>query len=89
MKIKQIHFDHLKKEIDQVLADHPNMIGDYERGQFNRSSSVGDLQKRLCFDLLFATGLTSWVSDNLYSYMTDDHIYTTLKKIVPTVTRKY
>ena len=89
MKIKQQHFQHLKTEIEAVLSKYSGLVEEYETGQFARSESVKDLQKRFCFDLLFGAGLSRWVSDNLYSYMNDQHLYTALKAICPTIERRF
>ena len=89
MKITQDHFDFLKSEIEKTLAKYPDLVEEYESGDFPRSDKVQDLQKRFCFDVLYGSGLSRWVSDNLSSYLTDDHIFTALKKICPVVVRKY
>ena len=92
MKITQEHFDYLKSEIDVVLTkynDKGQLVAAYESGDFARSDKVADLQKRFCFDVLFGAGLSSWVSDNLSSYLNNDHIFTALKKICPVVVKKY
>jgi len=91
MKIKPEHFNHIKQEIDNTLSLHgqDNLIKEYETGLFSRSDKTKDLQKRFCFDLMFGAGLSKYVCDTLYSYLNDDHIYTALKAICPTVTRQY
>ena len=89
MKITTEHFDFLKTEITQVLEKYPNLVKEYESGDFPRSDKVQDLQKRFCFDVLFGAGLSGWVADNLYGYLNDDHIFTALKKICPVVVRRY
>lgn len=89
MKITQDHFDFLKSEIEKTLAKYPDLVAEYESGDFPRSDKVQDLQKRFCFDVLYGSGLSRWVSDNLSSYLNDDHIFTALKKICPVVVRRY
>lgn len=91
MKIKPDHFAHIKAAIDTTIAKHGEnaIIAAYEHGEFPRAEQVKDLQRRLCFDLLYASGLTPWVCDNVYSYVNDEHLFTALKKICPTVTRRY
>jgi len=89
MKIKQEHFEHLKNEIESVLEKYPGLVQEYETGNFPRSETVKDLQQRFCFDLVYGAGLNRWISENLYPYMSDDHLFTALKRITPTVARKY
>lgn len=91
MKIKQEHFQHIKTEIENILQKYgqDRLVAEYEAGKFPRSEKVTDLQTRFCFDLMFGAGLSKWVSDNLYSYLTDEHILTALKAICPKVERKY
>ena len=92
MKIKKEHFDHLQTSINQVLDqynDQGQLVAEYEQGLFPRSEKTKDLQRRFCFDLLYGAGLTKFVCDELYSYLNDDHIYTALKTIVPSVSRNY
>lgn len=92
MKIKKEHFDHLQTSINQVLAQYNNkgqLVAEYEQGLFPRSEKTKDLQKRFCFDLLYGAGLNKFVCDELYAYLHDDHIYTALKAITPTLTRKF
>lgn len=89
MKIKPVHFNHMKQEIDKVLIKFPDIAFEYEIGNFFRSESVKNLQMRFCFDVLSAAGLDTWVSSTLYPYMNDDHLFTALKRICPTVERKY
>jgi len=92
MKITKEHYATMKREIDAVLnkynADN-KLVHEYEAGQFARADKVKDLQKRFCFDLLYGAGLNNFVSDSLYPYLNDDHIYTALRSICPKVTRKY
>ena len=92
MKIKQEHFDKLKREIESTLEKHNGsgeLVADYEKGNFARANKVKDLQKRFCFDVLYGAGLARWASDNLSAYMDDSHIYTALKRICPVVTRRF
>lgn len=93
MKIKPEHLEHMKAAIDSLLpADSDimkNMIAAYESGDFPRSEAVKDLQKRFCFDVLYCANLTTWVCDNLYSYLDDTHIYSALKSLLPTLTKRY
>ena len=91
MKITTVNYTHLKTQIDAVLSKYPNVVEEYELGQFPRADKVKDLQRRFCFDLLFGANISQWVSTNLYGLndMHDDHIYTALKAICPTLTKRY
>ena len=89
MKIKPLHLERLRKAIEWVLENFPNIVEDYEQGRFTRADKVKELQKRFCFDLLYAAGVNHWVVDELYPYMGDTHLYTALKAVSPKVIRKY
>ena len=92
MKIKAIHLDKLKSAIDSTLTTHNSngeLVNCYETGNFNGSDKVKSLQQRFCFDLLYGTGLTSWVCSDLYPYLDDSHLYSALKSICPKVTKRY
>jgi len=89
MKIKPEHFEHLKTEINKTLEKYPNIVEEYENGNFARAEKVKDLQKRFCFDLSYGSGLNRFICDTLYTYINDDHLYTALKKICPIVTKRY
>jgi hypothetical protein len=89
MKITTEHYNHIKQEIDKLLAANPEAVARYERGEFSRSEKTKDLQRRFCFDVMRAAGLNKWICDNIYPYANDDHIYTALRKACPVVTRKF
>ena len=89
MKIKSEHVDHLRGEIAKVLEQFPDAVEAYETGNFHNSDRVKDLQKRFCFDLLHAADMHRYVCDVIYKYANDAHLYTALKAVCPTVTRRY
>ena len=89
MKIKPEHRTIIKDAIAKVLVTYPDAADYYERGEFARSDKVKDLQVRFCFDLFYATGLTSWLCDHVYTYANDDNVYSVLKTCCPKVERKY
>lgn len=89
LKIKPEHVTHMREKIQEVLEKYPELPALYEAGQFHRSGSVKDLQKRFCFDLANMAGLTKFFCTEIYSYANDDHIYSALKTICPKVKRKY
>lgn len=89
MKITPDDYSKLEVAINTVLEKHnPDgaLVEAYETGQFPRSEKVKDLQMRFCFDLLHAARVD--VHD-MYRYLNDDHVYTALRAICPTVTRRY
>jgi hypothetical protein len=89
MKIKPEHFEHMRREIQRVVTAYPNVVEAYEAGNFPRADRVKDLQKRFCFDLLYAASLLPFIVEHVYPYANDEHIYTALLRICPTVNRKY
>lgn len=92
MKVKKEHLEHMKTEIDKLLANSGGagfVVSRYESGKFPNSEKVNDLQKRFCFDLMYSAGLTKFICDNIYPYANDSHIFTALKAICPKVNRKY
>ena len=95
MKIKQSDLILLKQFINNVLINNPDIVHEYEQGNFPRSEKVKDLQKRFCFDLLslsrikIGDGVGIHGDIDLYAYMHDEHIYTALKAVCPQVTREY
>ena len=42
---------------------------------------AGATTQRQRWDALYASGLSQWICDNIYSYANDDHIETALKRI--------
>ena len=89
LKITKYHFHVLHDAIHGLLADRPDLVGLYESGQFRNSNKVKDLNKRFRWDMLQCSVGSSWVCSNLYGYMNDSHVDSALKKIVPTIERKY
>lgn len=89
VKIKPEHREHLRVNIEALLTRQPELPALYEAGNFIRSEMVKDIQKRFCFDLMYMAGLTPWVCTEIYPYANDDHLYTALKSVCPTVIKKY
>lgn len=93
LKIESEHIAHLKAEIEahaELVGGIMAVAGRYERGEFPRSDAAKDLQKRFCFDMLFAVpGLCAWVCRHIYCYSHDEHLYSALKSFMPKVERKY
>ena len=89
MKITEEHQSIIKAAIDKVLQDKPNIINEYENGNFIRAEAVINLQRRFNFDLLQMANLTSFICNEVYKYANDSHIETCLKSVCPIVVRKY
>lgn len=89
MKIKPEHYKVMKDAIDLWLADFPSLVDDYEHGRFPNYRSVTDLNRRFRWDLLWMSGLTTFICDTIYLYANDTHVDTALRNIVPTIERKY
>ena len=88
MKMKAEHYQQLEMAIKDTLATHNKdnrLVDSYRKGEFHNSDKVKDLQKRFCYDVLYGSGLSSFVCGTLYEYLNDEHIYTALKKICPSV----
>ena len=87
MKIKKEHLDYMRLEINKTIEKHgiENIIKMYREGNFPGADKVQDLQKRLCFDLMYYSGLTNFVCSNIYKYANDEHLYTALKTICPKI----
>lgn len=86
MKMKIEHFNFIKSEIQKVLVKHNSngeLVAAYSKGEFARSEKCKCYQTRFNFDLFFAAGLNKFASDELYSYLNDNHIATALNKICP------
>tara|TARA_R110002167_G_scaffold252882_4_gene459240 strand:+ start:722 stop:1003 length:282 start_codon:yes stop_codon:yes gene_type:complete len=93
MKFTKEHTATLKAAVDTVLADYPNLIAEYENGDFPRADKVKDLQTRFCFDVFYGTGLrigdgVGTTGDIIGAY-TDSHLLTALRSVCPVLTRKY
>ena len=89
MKMTSEHLSILKTGVDKVLSANPNAVAMYSKGEFPRADKVKDLQRRFCFDLFYASGVkigdgVGTQGDIIGAY-TDDHLYTALKAICPTV----
>jgi hypothetical protein len=72
MKIKPVHFEALSLALSPV--DTPERRAAYRE--------AGLSTRRYQWDLVRIAGLMTWLCDNLYSYLNDDHIQTALNRIV-------
>ncbi len=75
MKMKTSHFDHIAEKI--AALDTPALRAAYRE--------AGLSLKRYQWDITYQTGLTAYICDTLYPYLTDDHIQTALNRIIPTI----
>jgi hypothetical protein len=89
MKIKKHHLEHIKTQVDIVLEQYPNVASQYEKGLFANSDKVKNLQMRFCFDVAKAAKLNVFFCEELYSYLTDTHIFTALKHCLPKIEKEY
>ena len=91
MLIKKEHLDYLEIKIAACLSEDGNssVVYNYEHGLFPRSDKVKDLQKRFCFDVMGVAVPRKFICDELYSYLSNDHLYTALKRICPKLTKRY
>ena len=74
MKIKPEHY--------AVILDALKRLGGKieKHREFLRSDArVKDLEMRLRWDAAYATGLTRWFCEHIYSYANDEHIDTALR----------
>ena len=90
MKIHPGHFDALSTACNFVIASYgkDKLVAEYEDGKFARADKVKDLTMRFCFDVLHAANVPELINE-IYEYANDSHIFTALKRICPTVERKY
>lgn len=78
MKIKTEHYNHLKTEIQKIpvyqILEHGKAV--------KASNTYKDYNMRMRWDILHMLSMSSWLCDNLYTYMNDNHIDTALKAIM-------
>jgi hypothetical protein len=71
MKMTADHYAHISQSLDGIRPLILQAAPEYK--------AAGLSDKRLRWDALYKCGLTSWICDNLYSYLNDDHIDTALR----------
>ena len=89
MKMKKEHYIKLQSGINNLLLNNPDIISDYETGNFPRSEKVKILQIRFIWDLFWKLHDVNFFAYQELSYLNDDHITTALKKACPIIQRKY
>ena len=72
MKIKQEHYDYIKK----------TMLANSSAPTLQSYLARGLSEKRWRWDMLYAVKLSSWICANIYPYANDDHIDTALRSIL-------
>lgn len=92
MKFTQEHLSILKTGIDKAIKANGGeeaLVSVYREGTFPRADKVKDLQKRFCWDLFWASGVK--IGDGIGTHgdiigdYNDEHIYTALRSICPTI----
>lgn len=89
-------FTMLKDQLDKYAESCGSwqvLVKKYETGDFSLANTVKDLQKRFCFDMLYKVkyeycpAVQRCIS-RLYDVgLTDDNIYSALRRICPIVTK--
>ena len=77
MKIKPEHYNYMRETMLPHKASLPS-----RRFALSLDPRVKNVEKRLRWDLLYATIKSQWIVDELYPYINDDHIDTALKSIL-------
>lgn len=94
MKVSASYLESMKSEIERVINANggwEKCVELYENGKFPRSDKVKDLNKRFRWDLLYAAKCYDKIIKPLYDEegCDDTHIDTALRRIVPSIERKY
>ena len=74
MKINKIHYIYMRDKMAPVIQADPLI--------FKKYKDKGLSQKRLRWDAMHSAGLLSFVCDELYPYLNDNHIDTALRSII-------
>ena len=77
MKIKQEHYDYMKNKMEEFSNEIKK-----HREFLVKERKTKDIEKRLRWDLMYMTKLTPFLCNELYPYLNDNHIDTTLKHIM-------
>jgi hypothetical protein len=77
MKMTLEHFHYLQ----DAMSINAQYIPQY-RAHIIAEGKAKDVEKRLRWDVLYLSGLSKWICDNLYSYLNDEHIDTALRAIM-------
>lgn len=82
MRIDQATLDRMREAI--ATLDTPSTRERYRAGDFPRADAVRDLDKRYRYDLFYAAGGCRLLPED--DGLTDAHIYTALRRVVPSLT---
>lgn len=77
MKMHLDHYHYLK----DAMRVNAQYIPQY-RAHIIAEGKSKDVEMRLRWDVLYLSGLSQWICDNLYSYLDDNHIDTALRHIM-------
>ena len=77
MRIKPEHFGYMQNAIRAKAHMLPAM-----RESIRASGYIGDLEKRVRWDMAYSAVGSKWMCDNIYPYANDDHIDTALRSIM-------
>jgi len=89
MKIKPEHYEHMKAVMGEYLrklaanrdTDMATLLSKYRRKIIDEGKAK-DADKRVRWDVSYASGLSQWINDNLYGYLDDTHIDTALRRVM-------
>lgn len=86
MKMTPEHYAHMLEALRRRMTTiTPQQLRTYFE-HLAHDPRVADPHKRLRWDLLWSSGLTTWVCDTLYPYLNDDHIDTALRRAMQELT---
>lgn len=83
MKIKPEHYKVMRDEIAKLVPKFEK-----HRSYLKTDNRVQDIDKRMRWDALWATGLNGWLCQNVYLYANDEHIDTALRSIMAELHRE-
>ena len=83
MKIKPEHYAHMFAVIRTLTESKPEVVKAHvEAIRSGSDPRVKDAEKRIRWDLSYASGLSAYLCNNVYQYANDDHVDTALRSIV-------
>jgi len=86
MKIKQDHYEYMREALRKRMSTiTPHILRTYLQ-HLQDDPTCADPHKRIRFDLLWSSGISSWVCSTLYPYLNDDHIDTALRRAMQELT---
>lgn len=88
LKMSKEHYSTLESLINNELTAHPDLVTQYETGQFPRSDRVKCLQDRWAWDLYYRV-ITRELGSEIDAYLNGDHIHSALKRLCPRIIKRY